>query len=78
MRSLFQQFMVFKKTFSLDISRSFLAIKMLFGCDISHLIGGIHNFVSSTKKILYDIREQRYNQIKMEYQILKILFIRHS
>ena len=45
------------------------AINMLEGCDISHLKGGIHCSVSSTKTILYNIREPRYKQIKMRYQI---------
>ena len=38
---------------------------------IFYLKGGIHSSVWSTKKILYDIREPRYNQIKMGYQIVK-------
>ena len=37
--------------------------------------GGIHSFVWSTKTFLYDIREPRYKQIKMGYQISKCLDI---
>ena len=40
------------------------------GC-MFYLKGGIHISVWSTTKCLYDIREPRYKQIKMGYQILK-------
>ena len=32
---------------------------------------GIQSFIQGTKTFLYDIREPRYKQIKMGYQILK-------
>ena len=38
---------------------------------IFHLKGEIHSFAWSTTKFLYDIREPRYKQIKIGYQILK-------
>ena len=50
-----------------------LATNMLEGWDIFHLKSGIHSSVWSTKKILYDIRKLRYQQIKMGYQISKDL-----
>ena len=46
--------------------------------DIIHWKGGIHSFVWSTKTFLYDIREPRYKQIKMGYQISKCLNIGQS
>ena len=64
-----------KKT-SLNLRHNFciihLATKMLEGWDISHLKGRIHSFVWSTKSFLYNIRELRYEQNNMGYQILKI------
>ena len=42
------------------------------------LKGGINSFVWSTKAFLYDIREPRYKQIKMGYQISKCLNIGQS
>ena len=56
------KYRVFQKKFTLDISIISLAINMLEGCDISHLKGGIHNSIWSTKTFLYDIREPRYKQ----------------
>ena len=50
-----------------------LATNMLESWDIIHWKGGIHSFVWSTKTFLYDIREPRYKQIKMGYQISKCL-----
>ena len=55
-----------------------LATNMLEGWDIINLKGGIHSFVLSTKTFLYDIRELRYKQIKMEYEISKCLNIEKS
>ena len=55
-----------------------LATNVLEGWDIIYLIGGIHSFVWSTKNFLYDIRETRYKQIKMGYQISKCLNIGQS
>ena len=40
--------------------------------NIPHLKGGIHSFVWSTKSFLYKIRELRYKQNNIGYQILKI------
>ena len=40
--------------------------------------GGIHSFVWSTQTFLYDIREPRYKEIKMGYQITKCLKIGKS
>ena len=51
----------------------FLATNMLEGWNIFHLKDGIHNFVWS--KILLDIKEPRYKQIKIGYQISKFLNI---
>ena len=55
-----------------------LATNMQKNCDIIHWIGGIHSFVWITKTFLYDIREPRYKQIKMGYQISKCLNIGKS
>ena len=55
-----------------------LATKMLESWDIIHWKGGIRSFIGSTKIFLYDIREQRYKQIKIWYQILKCLNIGKS
>ena len=43
------------------------------GWDILHLKSEIHSSVWSTKTFLYDIRELRYEQSIMDYQILRIL-----
>ena len=51
---------------------------MLESWDITHWKGGIHSFFWITKTFLYDIRELRYKQIKMGYQILKCLNIGKS
>ena len=66
---------MFKKEFKLGISINFPAMGMLEGCDISHVKGVIHISVWSTKTFLYDIREPRYEQIKIGYQIAKTLCI---
>ena len=50
-----------------------LATNMLEIWDIIYWKGGIPSFVWSTKTFLYDIREPRYKQIKMGYQISKCL-----
>ena len=55
-----------------------LAINMLESLDIIHCKGGLQSFVWSTKTFLYDIREPRYKQIKMGYQISKCLNIGQS
>ena len=55
-----------------------LATNMLEGWDIIHLKGEIHSSVWSAKIFLYDIREPRYKQIKMGYQISKISDIGQS
>ena len=55
-----------------------LATNMLESWDITHWKGGIHSFIWSTKTFLYNIRELRYKQIKMEYQISKCLNIEKS
>ena len=47
-----------------------LATNMLEGFILK---GGIHSSVSSTKTFLYDIMEPRYKQIKIGYQISKVL-----
>ena len=64
------------------MSRSFclisLATNMQESWDIIHWKGGIHSFVWSTKTFLYDIREPRYMQIRMGYQISKCLNIGKS
>ena len=41
-------------------------------------IYGIHSSVSSTKTIRYDIREQRYKEMKIENKILKIPYVGQS
>ena len=51
---------------------------MLEGWDIYLLKGGIYSSVWCTKNLLYDIRELRYKQIKMGYQISKIFNIGQS
>ena len=43
-----------------------------------HLEGEVHSSVWSTKTFPYDKREPRYKQIKMGYQISKILDTGHS
>ena len=48
------------------------------GRDMIHLKGEIHSSVWSTKTFLYDIREPRYREIKMGYQITKVLDIGQS
>ena len=62
--------------------RSFCLISLdtsiLEGWDIMHWKVGIHGFIWSTKTFLYDIREPRYKQIKMGYQISKCLHIGQS
>ena len=67
---------------SLNLQRSFglisLPTNMLVGWDIFHLKGGIYSSVWCTKTFLYDIRELRYKQIKMGYQISKIFNIGQS
>ena len=54
------------------------ATNMLEGWKIFHLNGGIHRSVWSTKTFLCDIREPRYKQIKMGYQISEVLYIGQS
>ena len=55
-----------------------LATNMLESWYTIHWKGGIHSFVRSTNTFLYDIREPRYRQIKMGYQISKCLSIGQS
>ena len=43
-----------------------------------HWKSGIHNFIWSRKTLLYDIREPRYKQIKMGYQISKFSHLGQS
>ena len=43
------------------------------GCDIINLKGEIHSSVWSTKTFLYAIREPRYKQNNIGYQISRIL-----
>ena len=73
---------VFLQVVQKKMSRSFclipLAKNMLENWDIIHWKGGIHSFVWSTKTFLYDIRDPRYKQIKMGYQISKCLNIGQS
>ena len=69
---------VSKKNFTLDISIISPAINKLEGWDILDLKGWIHSSVFSTKTLLYDIRDPRCKQIKMEYQIFKNLDIGQS
>ena len=57
---------------------TFLATNMQEGWDIIHLKGEVHSSVWSTKTFLYDIRKLRYKQIKMGYQITKVLDIGQS
>ena len=51
----------------------FLAKNMPEDSDIIHLKGEIHSSVWSTKTFLYDIREPRYKENNMGYQISRIL-----
>ena len=51
---------------------------MLDGLNIFNLKSGIHSSVLGIKTFLYNIRKPRYKQIKMAYQILKILDIGQS
>ena len=64
------------------MSRSFyltsLAANMLEDWDIILVKGGIHSSVWSTQTFLYDIREPKYKQINIGYQIFKIVDIRQS
>ena len=64
------------------MSRSFclksLDTNILESRAIIHWKGGIHSLVCSTKTLLYDIREPRYKQIEMGYQISKCLNIGQS
>ena len=46
--------------------------------DTFHLKGGIHSSVLSTKTFLSNIRKLRYKQIKLGYQISKIIVTRPS
>ena len=55
-----------------------LSTNILEEWDIIHLKGKIHIYVLSTKTFLYNIREPRYDQIKMGYKISKILEIGQS
>ena len=52
-------------------------IKHKYAEYIFHLNGGIHSSVMSMKKCLYDIREPRYEKIKIVYQSLDKLDIGH-
>ena len=56
----------------------FLATNVPEGWDMIHLKGDVHSSVWSTKTFLYDIREPRYKQLKMGYQITKVLDIGQS
>ena len=56
----------------------FLATSMLEGWDIILLKGGIYSFVWIAKIFLYDIREPRYKQIEMGYQISECLNVGQS
>ena len=56
----------------------FLATNVPEGWEIIHLKGEVHCSVWSTKTFLYDIREPRYKEIKMGYQITKVLDIGQS
>ena len=51
---------------------------ILDGWNIFHLKGDIHSFVLSTISCLCDIREPRYDQNKLEYEIRKIENIEQS
>ena len=53
-------------------------INMLESWNAIHWKGGMQSFIWSTKTFLYDIREPRYKQIKMGYQITKCLNIGQS
>ena len=52
-----------------------IATHMLEDLDIFHLKCEINSSIWSTKTFLYEIREPRYKQIKMGYQIVKKLLI---
>ena len=66
-----------RKKNSLNLCHSFcspsLARNMLEDWKIIHLKGEIHSSVWSTKTFLYDIRELRYKQNNMRYQISRII-----
>ena len=67
-----------KKTSHLEFLHFTTTIKMIECWDIFHLKGGIHSSVLSTKTFLSNIRKLRYKQIKLGYQISKIIDIRPS
>ena len=67
-----KRYRVFKKNFTHGISIISLVINMLEDWGISHLKGGINSYVWNTKIFLYDIREQRYKQNNLSYQIWRI------
>ena len=69
---------VFQKNFTIGISIISMALKMIEGYVISHLKGGIHSSVLSIKTFLCDTHEPRHKQIKIGYQIKKILDIGKS
>ena len=69
---------VFKKNVTLSFSLISLAIDMLEGRYISHLKGGIHSSVWSTKTFLYNIREPRYKQNDMGYKMSRIWYNQQS
>ena len=56
----------------------FLATNIPEGWDIMHSKGEVHSSVWSSKTFLYHIREPRYKEIKMGYQITKVLDIGQS
>ena len=68
----------FKKNFTLSFSLISLSIDMLEGWYISHLKGGIHSSVWSTKTFLYNIREPRYKQNDMGYKMSRIWYNQQS
>ena len=51
----------------------YLATNVPEGSDIIHLKGEIHSSIWSPKTFLYDIRELRYKQNNMGYQMSGIL-----
>ena len=65
---------VFQKHITLGICLISLAINMLEGWDISHLKSGIHSSVCSTKRFLYNIRKQRYEQNNLGDKMSKIWY----
>ena len=67
-----------QKKMSRSICLISLATKMQESWDMIHWKGGIHSFIWSTKTFLYDIREPRYKQIKIGYQISLCLNIEKS